>query len=50
MTAIVGLENGSQVSADFEIDTGCTGGLCIGKHFVQAHNLVATDGENERAV
>lgn len=48
VSTVVGLQNGSQVSADFEVDTGCTGGLCIGKHFVRAHNLVATGGENER--
>jgi len=42
------LTNGSAVKADFEIDTGCTGGLCIGKHFVEAHDLVPVGRETER--
>jgi predicted aspartyl protease len=46
-TAVV-LANGSDVKADFEIDTGCTGGLCIGKHFVEAHDLAPAGRESER--
>jgi predicted aspartyl protease len=46
-TAVV-LTNGSEVKADFEIDTGCTGGLCIGKHFVEAHDLAPGGRESER--
>ena len=48
VSSAVVLTNGSEVKADFEIDTGCTGGLCIGKHFVEAHELVPTGRESER--
>ena len=46
-TAVV-LANGSDVKTEFEIDTGCTGGLCIGKHFVEAHDLAPAGRESER--
>jgi predicted aspartyl protease len=48
VSSAVVLTNGSEVKADFEIDTGCTGGLCIGKHFVEAHELVPIGRETER--
>lgn len=48
VSSAVVLTNGSEAKADFEIDTGCTGGLCIGKHFVDAHDLVPTGREGER--
>jgi predicted aspartyl protease len=48
VTTAVVLTNGSEVKADFEIDTGCTGGLCIGKHFVEAHDLAPGGRESER--
>jgi hypothetical protein len=31
------------VRASFEIDTGCDGALCVGKHFVEAHQLADTN-------
>ncbi len=46
--ATVVLTNGAEVKAEFEIDTGCTGALCIGKHFVEAHQLAPTGRESER--
>jgi predicted aspartyl protease len=42
------LNNGKEVETEFEIDTGCTGGLCIGKHFVQEHGLAPAGREGER--
>ena len=42
--ATVIVSNGSPVQAHFEIDTGCNGGLCLGRHFVEAHRLAVTSG------
>lgn len=42
--AIVTLPGGGDVSAAFEVDTGCDGALCVGKHFVEAHGLAAAPG------
>jgi predicted aspartyl protease len=42
------LTNGMEIKTEFEIDTGCTGGLCIGKHFVEEHGLAAAGREGER--
>jgi hypothetical protein len=42
------LNNGREIKTEFEIDTGCTGGLCIGKHFVEAHGLAPAGREGER--
>lgn len=42
--AVVKLPGGSEVRASFEIDTGCDGALCVGKHFVEAHGLTASSG------
>lgn len=40
--AVVKLPGGSEVRAAFEVDTGCDGALCVGKHFVEAHGLAAS--------
>jgi Aspartyl protease len=42
--ATVKLAGGNDVRASFEIDTGCDGALCIGKHFVEAHGLAMASG------
>ena len=44
VNAVVKLPSGSEVRASFEIDTGCDGALCVGKHFVEAHGLAASSG------
>jgi predicted aspartyl protease len=46
--ATVVLANGSEVKTEFEVDTGCDGGLCIGKHFVEEHQLTASGRETQR--
>jgi hypothetical protein len=47
--ALIDLADGSQVPAQFEIDTGCDGALCIGQHFVESHQLApATAGPPSR--
>jgi predicted aspartyl protease len=33
------------VRGQFEIDTGCTGGLCLGSDFVRSHKLLEAAGE-----
>jgi len=33
----------SETKAKFEIDTGCDGCLCVGRHFVEAHRLEPTN-------
>lgn len=45
---VVVLTNGVEMGTEFEIDTGCTGGLCIGKHFVEEHQLASAGRESER--
>jgi hypothetical protein len=40
---LVRLPDRAEVKAQFEIDTGCDGALCLGKHFVEAHQLVPTN-------
>ncbi len=42
--AVVKLPSGSEVRASFEVDTGCDGALCVGKHFVEAHGLAVSSG------
>src|SRR5262245_57784609 len=37
-----------QVKAQFEIDTGCDGCLCLGRHFVEAHHLVPTNAPSRQ--
>ena len=39
----VRLPDSSEVKAQMEIDTGCEGALCLGKHFVEAHQLAPTN-------
>jgi predicted aspartyl protease len=39
----VRLPDGSQVEAQMEVDTGCDSALCLGSHFVNAHQLVPTN-------
>ncbi len=34
------LPNGSTLKGDFEVDTGCDSGVCLGEHFVREHNLI----------
>jgi predicted aspartyl protease len=45
---VVLLTNGVEIGTEFEIDTGCTGGLCLGKHFVEEHHLASIGRESER--
>jgi predicted aspartyl protease len=45
--ATVRLPDQSSVKAQFEIDTGCTGSLCLGRHFVEAHQLVPTNSPSQ---
>lgn len=45
---LVVLTNAMELKAEFEIDTGCTGGLCIGKHFVEEHRLASAGRESQR--
>lgn len=45
---IVMLANGVEIGTAFEIDTGCTGGLCLGNHFVEEHRLASAGRESER--
>lgn len=45
---VVVLANGTEIKTEFEIDTGCTGGLCIGKHFVEQYGLASGGRESER--
>ena len=42
--AVVRLPNQSEVPARFEVDTGCDGAICVGRHFVQAHGLAPAPG------
>ncbi len=39
----VRLPNHSETRAQLQVDTGCNGALCLGKHFVEAHQLVSTN-------
>ena len=45
--ASVRLAGGSTIKAQFEIDTGCDSALCIGKHFVEAHDLLPSDRSSD---
>jgi predicted aspartyl protease len=49
--ALIRLPDESETRAQLEVDTGCDGGLCLGRHFVEAHQLSATNtptGTGER--
>lgn len=48
VSAVVRLPTGREVQATFEIDTGCDGALCIGKHFVKQHELDGAVGADGR--
>lgn len=39
VSGTVKFSDGREVQTTFEIDTGCDGAICIGKHFVEAHRL-----------
>jgi predicted aspartyl protease len=41
--ASIRLPDQSDVKAQLEVDTGCDGALCLGKHFVDAHQLAPTN-------
>jgi predicted aspartyl protease len=41
--ATVRLPDQSETKARFEIDTGCDGSICVGRHFVEAHRLEPTN-------
>jgi predicted aspartyl protease len=47
--ASVLLPDHSEVKAQMEIDTGCEGALCLGKHFVEAHQLAPTNNPGRTA-
>jgi hypothetical protein len=34
------LPTGSSLKGEFEVDTGCDSGVCLGEHFVRKHNLI----------
>ncbi|MGZ8901602.1 MAG: aspartyl protease family protein [Limisphaerales bacterium] len=34
------LKDGSRLSGEFELDTGCDSGICLGEQFVKEHSLV----------
>lgn len=38
--ATVHTTNGTAVQAEFEIDTGCDSGVCLGHEFIEAHQLL----------
>jgi hypothetical protein len=38
--ASIELPNGSSLTGEFEVDTGCDSGVCLGEHFVRKHNLI----------
>ena len=47
--AVVRLPNHAAVKAQFEIDTGCDGSLCLGHPFVEAHQLASTNSLSQGA-
>jgi predicted aspartyl protease len=42
--ALVRLPDQSEIKAQFEIDTGCDSALCLGKHFIDAQQLMPAHG------
>jgi len=40
VNAAVKATNGTTIRGEFEIDTGCDSGLCLGHDFIEAHNLL----------
>ena len=49
VSAAVQLQDGTLLKGDFEIDTGCDSGICLGEHFVKEHALVAKLGGKDSA-
>ncbi len=45
--AVVRLRGGASIKAQFEIDSGCDSALCIGNHFVEAHQLIPSDSSSD---
>ena len=43
------LSGTNSIEAEFEIDTGCDGGLCLGERFIREHHLLEGAGETEAA-
>lgn len=41
------LKDGSKLTGEFELDTGCDSGICLGEHFVREHSLVKKLGGKE---
>ena len=41
------LKDGSKLKGEFEVDTGCDSGICLGEHFVKEHSLVKKLGGKE---
>ena len=41
--ASIHLPDQSEAKAQLEVDTGCDGAICLGKHFVDAHQLAPTN-------
>jgi hypothetical protein len=37
--AIIGLQDGKMISGEFEVDTGCDSGICLGETFIRKHSL-----------
>jgi hypothetical protein len=48
--AAITTPDGSTVKARFEIDTGCSGALCLGHDFVQENKLIATEDATRNGV
>lgn len=49
LTASLRTPAGTNVSAEFEIDSGCDSGVCLGREFVERHGLLESS-EGESAV
>lgn len=47
--AVIRLPDQSEVRAQLEVDTGCDGAICVGKHFVEAHQLAPTNSPDRTA-
>lgn len=45
--AAIELKNGDILRGEFEVDTGCDSGICLGDHFVKKHSLVKKLGGKE---
>jgi hypothetical protein len=47
VTATIPLADGKTITGQFEVDTGCDDGVCVGKEFVAAHDLARVFGGGE---